>query len=288
LTQKPAHCSQVDPSQHAASNVAPPSRDADIMPREAPGRRPAQGSATATVTTARGLRAGTGVREESGASSRRNALVPDGVTAYSGQEFPSSMSSNDGAEIDAKTLGADGDFKLEQEKTSGAGAGEVRGKEGQSIQSSLDNRPSQDYMRREGHPAPWRESEEVGGSGWGGGGASLSSFARLSGDGRANTWRKGGASAAGKGGEVGAVPATPKRGPGSGKRLAASAAYLSPDDMESYLDVGGSGRGGAGGWASSVTMLGPGPQSFVGVKSDNTPSEMSGDSDVGRRLVCHY
>ena len=198
------------------------------------------------------------------------------------------MSSNDGAEIDAKTLGADGDFKLEQEKTSGAGAGEVRGKEGQSIQSSLDNRPSQDYMRREGHPAPWRESEEVGGSGWGGGGASLSSFARLSGDGRANTWRKGGASAAGKGGEVGAVPATPKRGPGSGKRLAASAAYLSPDDMESYLDVGGSGRGGAGGWASSVTMLGPGPQSFVGVKSDNTPSEMSGDSDVGRRLVCHY
>jgi len=33
-------------------------------------------------------------------------------------------------------------------------------------------------------------------------------------------------------------------------------------------------------------MLGPGPQSFVGVKSDNTPSEMSGDSDVGHRRVC--
>ena len=192
--EKPAYWSQVDPqpSQHAAPPpmAALSSQVADDMSGEA---RRAQSPGRAT----RGLSAGARMRGTGEASNGQDAVVPAGVTAYTGED-PQSLPSG-------------------EDVNGGWEAGEWAEKEGQS---SLNNRPSQDYVRQErratsSSPA-YSSTRQSGGA------------------------RGGGATAMGRGGVAGAgggaSSVAPKRGPGRGKRLAGSAAYLSSTEMDTYLD----------------------------------------------------
>ncbi len=136
-------------------------------------------------------------------------LLPSGVTAYTGEELPSTRSGQD------------------EEGHWGSGAGRATGRRERLPQDpysndrySQDTGPSQDYVKDEASAHPASASGDV----------------------------------------------TPKRGPGSGRRLAASAAMLSPDELEGYLEQ------------PSAVRAGPGPQPFPQIyRGDRASGEVSGE-----------
>jgi len=190
-----------------------------------------------------------GTREQEGAEGEGEGggvgLLPTDITAYSGEEVGGGSG---GVGRDGVVRGGEGARKERKwDVQRQAGVEKIR------IPAERIGTPSTDYVRDVPLPS-WRQAGREKGVG-----------ARE----REDVSRE--------------RDVIPKRGPGSGKRLSASAAILSPDELESYLPglpegerttkKAGRGEGGEGSYNT-----GPGPQPFPWTfKGDGSSSEMSGE-----------
>jgi hypothetical protein len=220
--EKPAHWSQVDPTQHQAQ--APP-----------------QGARGGS----RAMRSGRGAADVTGMAEREEGfrgreLVPTGVTAYTGEQ--------------AASTGAGSREEASGWEEADRGGGKWRGTDVvQQRHGRGDTSPSQDYTKADAAAAP--PGRRAGGG---------SQRAQDRGD-RAD--------------------AVPKRGPFSGKRLASSAALLSGEELEGYLEPEAGRRTGARGGSGShgIMLRGPGPQAFPQTYKGDMIGESSGEGSSGRK-----
>jgi ribonuclease BN (tRNA processing enzyme) len=227
--EKPAYWSQVDTAHGSPCKVVPGPDDGETVQvdptlqagtpqaRGQPPHQDAQGINGRPVEAVHHDNPGVGAvpvsrgrtrDADTDGAERRGGLLPSGVTAYTGEELPSTRSEQD----------EDGRWESGAGRETGGRRERLPRDPYSNGKHSYDTGPSQDYVRDEAsaHPAS---------------------------------------------GE-----ATPKRGPGSGRRLAASAAMLSPDELDEYLEQ------------PAAARAGPGPQPFPQIyRGDRASGEVSGE-----------
>jgi len=242
-----------------------PSQQRAPPPRDPPGMGARGGSSARHVDESRAS-ADTDLKRTG--KSGDGGLLPVGLTAYTGEETPSARSDDDGEVAgweDERQRERDTGREDEMEGNKRVGEGATVG----SFENiaSFQKRPSQDYVRGGG-----------GGGGGGGGEQATASFTRP-------------ATRA-----ASAPERVPRRGPGSGKRLSASAAALTPDELSDYLEEApidilalnalnrepAKASRGTEALGVSLSSVGPGPQPFPRTFQGDKTSEASGEG-LGRK-----
>ena len=234
-----------------------PSQQRAPPPRDPPGMGAQGGSSARHVDESR-------ASAETGLKRTRNSgdggLLPVGLTAYTGEETLSARS--DDGEVAGWEDERERDTGRDDEREGNTGVGEGATVGSFENIASFQKRPSQDYVR----------------GGGGGGEQATASFTRP-------------ATRA-----ASAPERVPRRGPGSGKRLSASAAALTPEELSDYLEEApidilalnalnrepAKASRGTEALGVGVSSVGPGPQPFLRTFQGDKTSEASGEG-LGRK-----